>query len=201
LVCFLAAGWTEPLLFNTSFKNITLIFLGGFLFKQKGNNGETALAGETAGKPEYRLLPGGDRKVEIPFAAMPDRLAHGAAAIWKAHKRKLVLAVAGGAVLGILLCAVLHNEPKGYVVQRFYTDGLEETSVYLESEDDPAYEGYTVMNYKDADTPMQIVSGKAVRLETVRYYVGSLLIGALAGAAFGTCLAARRKEDLHEETI
>jgi hypothetical protein len=181
LVCFLAAGWTEPLLFNTSFKNITLIFLGGFLFKQKGDNG--------------------DRKIVIPFAALPDRLAHGAAAIWKAHKRKLVLAVAGGAALGILLCAVLYNEPKGYVVQRFYTDGLEETSVYLESEDDPAYEGYTVMNYKDADTPMQIVSGKAVRLETVRYYVGSLLIGALAGAAFGTCLAARRKEDLHEETI
>jgi hypothetical protein len=42
---------------------------------------------------------------------------------------------------------------------------------------------------------MQIVSGEAVKLETVRYYVGSLLIGALAGAAFGMCLAARREED------
>lgn len=195
LVCFLAAGWTEPLLFNTSFKNITLIFLGGLLFMQKEDNAETVVADVAAGKPEYRLLPGGNRRIKIPFAAMPDRLAHGAAAVWKTHKRKLLLAVAGGAVLGMLLCAVLYDEPKGYVVQRFYTDGLEETSVYLESEDDPAYEGYTVMNYKDAETPMQIISGKAVKLETVRYYVGSLLIGALTGAAFGICLAAWREED------
>jgi hypothetical protein len=85
------------------------------------------------------------------------------------------------------------------VVPRSYTDGLEETSVYLESADDPAYADYIVMNYQDADTPMQLVSGKAVKLETVRYYVGSLLIGALAGAAAGTWLAARKKEDLHEE--
>lgn len=35
LVCFLGAGWTEPLLFNTSFKNVTLVFLGSLLFLQK----------------------------------------------------------------------------------------------------------------------------------------------------------------------
>ena len=88
-----------------------------------------------------------------------------------------------GGLLGILLCALLYREPEGYVVQRFYTDAQEETSVYLESEDDPAYEGYRVMNYLDAQTPMQIVSGKAVKLETVRYYVGSALLGGILGAA------------------
>ena len=77
---------------------------------------------------------------------------------------------------------LLYQEPAGYVVPRFYTDGQEETSVYLESRDDPAYEGYRVMNYADAQTPMQIVSGKAVKLETVRYCVGSALIGGLSGA-------------------
>ena len=56
---------------------------------------------------------------------------------------------------------------------------------YLENEEDPAYEGYKIMNYKDADTPMQIVSGKAVKLETVRYYVGSVLIGGFAGTVVG----------------
>lgn len=44
LVCFFAAGWTEQLLFNTSFKNITLLFLGELLFLQK------------EGKSEYSLL-------------------------------------------------------------------------------------------------------------------------------------------------
>jgi hypothetical protein len=138
--------------------------------------------------------------ITIPFAALPDCLAHAAADVWKRNRRKLLLVTAAGALLGAILCTILHGEPAGYVVPRSYTDGLEETSVYLESTEDPAYADYIVMNYQDADTPMQLVSGKAVKLETVRYYVGSLLIGALAGAAAGTWLVARRKEDLHEET-
>ena len=37
VICFLCAGYTEPLLFNTSFKNVTLLFLGELLFRQKEN--------------------------------------------------------------------------------------------------------------------------------------------------------------------
>lgn len=98
--------------------------------------------------------------------------------------------------MGLLLCALLYSAPEGYVVQRFYTDAKEETSVYLESEDDPAYDGYRVMNYRDAQTPMQIVSGKAVKLETARYYVGSALLGALSGAVLAVLwhMGRRRKK-------
>ncbi len=172
LVCFLAAGWTEQLLFNTSFKNITLIFLGAMLFLQK--DGEKA----------YCLLPWVQREIWIPLAGLPDWLAARAGAIWRAHKRSVLAWVLAGALAGGLLCAVIYEVPAGYVVQRFYTDGLEETSVYLTAADDPAYEGYRVMNYKDAETPMQVIEGKAVGLETLRYYLGSVLIGAAAGAFF-----------------
>lgn len=170
LVCFLAAGWTEQLLFNTSFKNITLIFLGAMLFLQK--DGEKA----------YCLLPWAQREIWIPLAGLPDWLVARAGAIWRAHKRSVLAWVLAGALAGGLLCAVIYEAPAGYVVQRFYTDGLEETSVYLTAVDDPAYEGYRVMNYKDAETPMQVIEGKAVGLETLRYYLGSVLIGAAAGA-------------------
>lgn len=173
LVCFLGAGWTEPLLFNTSFKNITLVFLGAFLFMQK------------EGAKEYSLFSIGKKTVEVPFAAWPDNILARVRQIWASRKKQLIPMVATGALMGAVLCGVIHREPAGYVVQRFYTDGLEETSVYLESVADPAYEGYKVMNYKDADTPMQVISGKAVKLETVRYYVGSVLIGGFAGAALG----------------
>ncbi len=173
LVCFLGAGWTEPLLFNTSFKNVTLLFLGGLLFLQK------------EGEKEYCLFSRGQRNVCILLAGLPDQLYRAAGVVWKDRRRQILCMVAAGMVVGAVLCGIFYKVPEGYVVQRFYTDGQEETSVYLESPEDPDYEGWKVMNYRDAQTPMQLVQGKAVRLETARYYVGSVLIGALAGFCAG----------------
>ncbi len=173
IICFLGAGWTEPLLFNTSFKNVTLIFLGAFLFRQK------------EGAKEYCLFPKLSGQVHVPFARLPDYLWAEIKGIFKTQKKKTVSILLAGAVAGAVLCAVIYREPEGYVVQRFYTDGQYESSVYLESGDDPDYEGYRIMNYKDKDTPMQIVSGRAVKLETARYYLGSILIGAFTAAVAG----------------
>lgn len=175
LICFLGAGWTEPLLFNTSFKNVTLIFLGSLLFLQKD------------GEAEYCLLPQLQKTVRIPFAAAPDRLAMAAGIVWKKAAGKILCAAAAGAVLGGILCGIFYTAPEGYVVQRFYTDGLEKTSVYLEGPEDPAYEGWKIMNYADETTPMQLVQGRAVTLETARYYVGCILIGGFLGGMAALC--------------
>ena len=187
LVCFLAAGWTEPLLFNTSFKNITLIFLGSFLFLQK------------EGAKEYCLLPGMQRTVVVPFAALPDRMWADVRGIWSVCGKKVLGCCALGAALGIVLCAVFYTVPTGYVVPRFYTDGLEETSVYVIGEDDPDYAGWKIMNYSDADTPMQLVQDDAVTLETVRYYVGNALIGGFFGAIIGTVYCGRKQSGTDEQ--
>ena len=98
--------------------------------------------------------------------------------------------------MGAVLCAVGYKEPKGYVIPRSYTDWIDKSSVYLENADDPAYAGYRIMNYRDADTPMQIVEGNVVTLETARYYVGSILIGGLAGylICVGSLLPADKKK-------
>lgn len=186
LVCFLGAGWTEPLLFNTSFKNVTLIFLGAFLFRQK------------EGAEEHGLFPKLPEQVHVPFAGLPDYLWAQIKGIFKAQKKKMVTILLAGAVAGALLCAVIYREPEGYVVQRFYTDGQYETPVYLESGDDPDYEGYRIMNYKDKDTPMQIVSGRAVKLETARYYLGSILLGAFTAAVAGSVVFGYRKRQKYE---
>lgn len=50
------------------------------------------------------------------------------------------------------------------------------------------------MNYQDPQTPMQIVSGKAVKLETVRYFVGSVLIGGFFGALLGIALGLSKEK-------
>ena len=170
LVCFLAAGWTEQLLFNTSFKNVTLIFLGALLFRQP------------EGEQTFCLVPACQREIRIPLAGLPDFLISRAGEIWKAHKKFILAVTLAGCMAGGVLCALVYEAPAGYVVQRFYTDGLEETWVYLSSADDPSYEGYRVMNYKDAETPMQVITGNAVGLETLRYEVGSVALGGMAGA-------------------
>lgn len=174
LLCFLGAGWVETVLFSTSFKNLTLIFLGEFLFLQKED------------AREYCLCPRLQVKVHVPLAKLPDLLLGRMAGTWKRNKKKLAAIVFAGALAGGLLCAVFYREPKGYVVQRFYTDARVKDFVYLESEDDPDYEGYRVMNYVDSDTIMKAVTGNAVKLETARYYLGSVLIGGFAGGMAGT---------------
>lgn len=173
LVCFLAAGWTEQLLFNSSFKNVTLLFLGELLFLQKEGAVEYGLSS---------LIPERWREITIPLAKLPDRLFGTARTLCRAHKRKVGIGVAAGALLGLILCGLLYREPSGYVIPRSYTDGREETSVYLESTEDPDWEGYRILNYKDEETPMQVVAGKAVKLETARYYVGCAMLGGLLGA-------------------
>ncbi|MDE6846703.1 MAG: hypothetical protein K2J99_13195 [Lachnospiraceae bacterium] len=186
LVCFLGAGWTEPLLFNTSFKNVTLIFLGSLLFLQK------------EGAKEYCLFSKLRRTVVIPGGGIPDATWSALRLIWRAFKAKMVCLTVAGGVLGIILCALLYTVPEGYVVRRFYTDAREKTSVYVESVDDPAYEGWKIMNYLDAEDPMQLIQGKAVTLETVRYYVGSALIGGffggVAGAVYFSLEESRKKQ-------
>lgn len=172
VVCFLTAGFTEQLLFNTSFKNITLLFLGELLYGRKNE------------EREYGLLPSARREIDVPlpsfvllFARMPKRLAE----IWKSCQKRIFAGILAGGIVGAVLCGVLYRAPEGYVVPRVYTDGLFENWEYLESADDPAYDGYRIMNYVDADTRMQIIEENSVKVETARYYVGSMLIGGLAG--------------------
>ncbi len=181
LVCFLGAGWTEPLLFNTSFKNVTLLFLGSLLFLQKD------------GAEEYCLFPKMQQSVALPFAALPDRLAVQAGEIWKRNRRRIICMAAAGMAIGVILCGIFYRAPEGYVVPRHYTDGLDEDSVYVTSVEDSHYAGWKIMNYVDDKTPMQLVQGKAVALETSRYYVGSGLIGSFL-AGMGGIVYCHRKE-------
>lgn len=183
IICFLGAGYTEPLLFNTSFKNITLLFLGELLFRQKEEEEEYCLLPVLRKKSEFLLqkILGKVTNVSLFRLDLPLLYKN----IRKYYRKQVLAAVAVCMLIGIAFCAILHEEPKGYVIPRTYTDWVEKSSVYPESVDDPAYAGYCIMNYRDAETSMQVVEGNAVRLETVRYYVGSILIGGLAGLLIG----------------
>ncbi len=198
IISFLGAGYTEPLLFNTSFKNITLLFLGELLFRQK------------EGEEEYCLLPGVRKRLEIFVQKIIEKVTRVSffkrdlypllAGGRKFRRKQILAAVTVCMLIGIALCAMLYKEPSGYIVPRRCTDWRDKSFVCLESADDPAYEGYRIMNYQDAETPMQIVAGKAVKLETVRYYVGSALIGGLLGGVAGISLLLFRRRGVWKVT-
>lgn len=197
IICFLGTGFTEQLLFNTSFKNVTLLFLGELLFRQK------------EGAEEYCLFPTLHSKIENGvsllcaklkvselielLAALPSRLG----SAWKTHRRQILTGIATGALLGVVLCGICYRPPKGYIVPRIYTDWLDKAFICLESADDPAYKGYRVMNYQDSETPMQIVEGRAVDIETARYYLGSILIGGFAGYLVCAGVAIRKNQEIN----
>ncbi len=77
---------------------------------------------------------------------------------------------------------------------RVYTDGWFESVEYLESAEDPVYEGYRIMNYTDAETRMQVVEENAVMVESARYYTGSALIGGFAGYLLCLLFCLSKKE-------
>lgn len=191
IVCFLGIGYMEPLLFNTSFKNITLLFLGELLFRQKED------------AEEYCLLPALRCRTEALAAyvysktpawiwqlnQIPTRMREA----WKVYRKQIVAGIAAGALLGVVLFGFCYTSPKGYIVPRQKTGWLDKTYITLESEEDPAYEGYRVMNYENEETPMQLVDGAAVTLEWARYLTGSILIGGFAGYMFTVGAICMRK--------
>ena len=179
IVSLLGAGYMEPLLFNTSFKNISLLFLGELLFRQK------------EGAEEYCLIPALRRKTQdladIIYSKVPDnmwrlyQLPAWLGESWKAYRKQIAAGMIVGALAGAAVFGLCYSSPRGYIVPRQKTSWEDKTYITLNGEEDPAYEGYRVLNYADAETPMQIVEGDAVTLEWGRYLAGSILIGGLAG--------------------
>lgn len=192
IVCFLGAGYMEPLLFNTSFKNITLLFIGEMLFRQK------------EGEEEYCLLPGIRTKAETLsyrlLAKVPEwvwqlnKIPTWLKETWKSYRKQVMAGIAAGVLIGAMLFGLCYTSPKGYIVPRQRTSWIDKTYITLESEDDPAYEGYRVMNYEGEEMPMQLIDGNVVMLEWARYLTGSILIGGLVGYVFTVGAVFIRKE-------
>lgn len=90
--CFLIAGITEPFLFNTSFKNLTLLFIGEQLFE--------LLKQENA--KEKALIRGWNREITLSIAKIV-RLKEQITAIWKVCGEKITVVSIGISIItGIL---------------------------------------------------------------------------------------------------
>ncbi|NBH26605.1 hypothetical protein D3Z60_12470 [Lachnospiraceae bacterium] len=110
ICCFLAAGFTEPFLFNTSFKNLTLLFIGEQLFVE--------LNRQKTGQKEFAFLRNWDKTVRISMEKLW-KMSENLRCVWSAH-RKAILGVGTAAALIISICAGVfyQAEPEVMVLQK-----------------------------------------------------------------------------------
>lgn len=94
ICCFLIAGITEPFLFNTSFKNLTLLFIGEGLFQ--------VLQEKEKRKREIAVFRNCDRELLIPTGGL-EKIKAGLEKVWRFHKKRIVgVGTITAAISGIL---------------------------------------------------------------------------------------------------
>ncbi len=172
------AAIAEPFFVNPSFKNISLLFMGAFLFEKF-----EAFADK---KPEHFLnkkvilLPVGKKEIIVPLekaVCVKKQFLQ----VVKKQKKLIITGTIGIAVMAGVLFAVLADMPKCYYALRSSTQ-IEEDRMYLDIEHLPEdFEG-KILNYRDANTPMQKVEGNIVTVEYARGIVSSGLWCGFFGA-------------------
>lgn len=186
---FLIAGISEPFLFNTSFKNVSLIFVGSYLLNEANPIRRQNIAW-------IGICTLGDRS--LPKNAPAEKLAEnfllglkriGAAA---GEKKYLIAAltcacvVIGGTAFGLTA-----QMPKEYLVPKSICDySLQE--VYYLDEEAAAKEranGSEVLYYMGEETPMFRFSGVTVTVEWMRGMIGAAILTGAAGTLLGTGIA------------
>ena len=171
---FLIAGISEPFLFNTSFKNVSLIFVGSYLLNDANPIRRQNIAW-------IGICTLGDRS--LPKNAPAEKL-----------EEKLLLGLKRiGAAAGEkkYLIAALTQMPKEYLVPKSICDySLQE--VYYLDEEAAAKEranGSEVLYYMGEETPMFRFSGVTVTVEWMRGMIGAAILTGAVGALLGTGIA------------
>lgn len=108
ICCFLAAGITEPFLFNTSFKNLTLLFIGELFFR--------VLCKNKPGQKGIAVLPNRDRYITFSVGRW-HKVSEELHQLWTVHGR-MILGVSCIAAVIISVCAGILYQPRPAILER-----------------------------------------------------------------------------------
>lgn len=180
IVCFLIAGITEPFLFNTSFKNLTLLFVGDCLL----NFGK--------GKKEYSVFSKVEKKLEINVTKFIE-IAEKIIITWKNKKTAIIFGGLGIGIICLVLVVLCYKQPTGYMMPRKHVDIAEKNWVFIENIESYEEQGYIVYDYGDQKTMMQIFEGNIVKVEFMRQCVSALIVGSLMGSGLITIILSSKR--------
>lgn len=108
--CFLLAGITEPFLFNTSFKNLPLLFIGECLFAM--------MSGKREGQKETALFKNMDKEIYIPVKGL-QKIVESQRDVWSVHKKVILsIGTAAAFVISVLAGIFYQARPEVLAVQK-----------------------------------------------------------------------------------
>lgn len=187
VLAFLIAGISEPFLFNTSFKNITFLFLGYYLFlwlREYGDKCEIALLKRKLGVGwrNKAILTWNGASVTEWLEEMKE--------IWH-HKRKMLWIITlFCAILGLGVYCVTLRIPDSIYVAVGNTDCGERKIYHFEQQAVAESQDALFYEYGGTETPMYRFDGNAIALEVLRDGMSSVLLGLLAGRMISVVIVA-----------
>ncbi len=154
-------GLTEPFLYNTSFKNLSFVFIGEYIFRAVEGNEKYSLLAKWNKEKQI-----GDRVLEIVRLGK-EKLLVGRTA-------KVLIAIAG-ACLVCFLSNIMIAYPEGYVVYRADCSDLEKNFHYYGEEN--IDEDYKEMEDFKQGELIEYFGGNIVLVERIRNSIMALLLG------------------------
>lgn len=110
ICCFLLAGITEPFLFNTSFKNLTFLFLGECFC--------VLMKGEGMKQKKMALFKGMDRELCIPIKEL-QKTVEILQDVWEIYKKVILsIGIVAASLAGILAGIFYQERPEVLAVQK-----------------------------------------------------------------------------------
>ena len=158
-----------PFLFNTSFKNLSLLFMGYLIFRENPESGKGIC-----------LLSKWNK--EIVFKDRFSAVLEAAKEVWSGFKIRILVWGAGIGIVCAVIYAMNAGLPAAIIVPKELCDYTDTPSIYLEEELDREFDNIEVLGYKDGNTEMLPFEGNLVKLEYIR---GILVFGFYGGSIGG----------------
>ena len=178
VLAFLIAGISEPFLFNTSFKNITFLFLGYYLFfglKECEDKYEVILLKKRVG------VEWGNKEILTWDGTSAAGWMEGMKAAWYDKRKMLWIITLLCAILGLGIYCLTLRIPGSIYVAVGNTDCGEREIYYFDQKTVAENQYDLFYEYGGPETPMYRFEGNTIALEVLRDGVSSALLGLFTG--------------------
>ena len=189
ILTFLITGISEPFLFNTSFKNLSLLFIGEALFQWTCNKkgSKFGLNLSTIGRTIYYPA----NSICLYFEKCREQIIN--------KKIKLALVIIVGGMTASILYLVMNPAPEAVYIAVGNTDCGTREEVFLDQSKLPADFKGRILEYHGIDKPMYCFNGNIIKVEMLRGIISWFLLGGSFFGGIGIAVFLLKKEENQDE--